>query len=198
MGDDGSPDPPVQMTSSSQAVVWRAKYGPFGDLVEKSGSASLDARFPGQWFQLESGLAWNWHRHYDASIGRYVQPDPLGLVDGPSVYGYVRRTRWGRSIQKVIKPLSMGRLRLPLQTSPADHGVGRQIQATAEVDNMLALITTLLAGTLRDIGIATTALAIASAMTGEATQLLQNRHIIPRKIPRYCRLGLGSSGGKLP
>ena len=37
---------------------------------------------------MEVGLAWNWHRHYDASLGRYTQPDPLGLVDGPSVYGY--------------------------------------------------------------------------------------------------------------
>lgn len=86
---------PVQMTNPSKSVVWRAKYGPFGDLVGKSGSASLDARLPGPWFQLESGLAWNWHRHYDASIGRYVQPDPLGLVDGPSVYGYVRQNPMG-------------------------------------------------------------------------------------------------------
>jgi RHS repeat-associated protein len=37
-------------------------------------------RFPGQWFQMESRLAYNWHRHYDATTGRYVQPDPY-LVD---------------------------------------------------------------------------------------------------------------------
>jgi hypothetical protein len=37
-------------------------------------------------------LHYNWHRHYDASIGRYTQPDPLGFVDGPSVYGYVKST----------------------------------------------------------------------------------------------------------
>ncbi|MGE0056297.1 MAG: RHS repeat-associated core domain-containing protein [Hyphomicrobium sp.] len=30
----------------------------------------------------------NWHRHYDPSLGRYTQPDPLGFVDGPSVYAY--------------------------------------------------------------------------------------------------------------
>jgi RHS repeat-associated protein len=53
----------------------------------------MDLRFPGQWFQLENGLAYNWHRHYDPTIGRYIQPDPLGLEallsDGPSAYNYV-------------------------------------------------------------------------------------------------------------
>ena len=33
-------------------------------------------------------LHYNWHRHYDPSVGRYTQPDPLGFVDGPSVYAY--------------------------------------------------------------------------------------------------------------
>ncbi|MEQ1712164.1 MAG: RHS repeat-associated core domain-containing protein [Hyphomicrobium sp.] len=55
-----------------------------------SGSETLNARFPGQWFQVESGLHYNWHRHYDPTIGRYTQPDPLGFVDGPSVYAYAR------------------------------------------------------------------------------------------------------------
>ncbi len=79
---------PVQMTDASKAVVWRANYKPFGEPLSVTGSASLDLRFPGQWFQLESGLAWNWHRHYDASLGRYIQPDPLGFAAGTSLYGY--------------------------------------------------------------------------------------------------------------
>jgi len=37
-------------------------------------------------------LHYNWHRHYDPSLGRYTQPDPLGFVDGPSVYGYARNS----------------------------------------------------------------------------------------------------------
>ncbi|WP_353937972.1 RHS repeat-associated core domain-containing protein [uncultured Sulfitobacter sp.] len=28
-------------------------------------------------------------RDYDPTTGRYIEADPLGLVDGPSVYGYV-------------------------------------------------------------------------------------------------------------
>ncbi len=53
-------------------------------------------RFPGQWFQSESGLHQNWMRDYDPTTGRYLQADPLGLVDGASVYGYVGHSpmRW--------------------------------------------------------------------------------------------------------
>jgi len=40
--------------------------------------------------RLESGLHQNWWRHYDPTTGRYTQVDPLGFVDGPSVYGYAR------------------------------------------------------------------------------------------------------------
>ena len=78
------------MSDAAKQVVWSASYLPFGGEYQIAGPAALDARFPGQWFQLESGLAYNWHRHYDASLGRYTQPDPLGFVDGPSRYVYVR------------------------------------------------------------------------------------------------------------
>jgi hypothetical protein len=37
---------------------------------------------------MEAGLHYNWHRHYDPTLGRYTQPDPLGFVDGPSVFSY--------------------------------------------------------------------------------------------------------------
>ena len=38
--------------------------------------------------EIESGLAYNWHRHYDPTTGRYTQPDPMGFIDGPSRYAY--------------------------------------------------------------------------------------------------------------
>jgi RHS repeat-associated protein len=56
--------------------------------VTVTAPATDTLRFPGQYYQLEDGLAYNWHRSYDASLGRYTQPDPLGFVDGPSLYGY--------------------------------------------------------------------------------------------------------------
>jgi RHS repeat-associated protein len=79
---------PIKMTNAAKAVVWDAVWLPWGGVHSITGSATLDARFPGQWFQLETGLHYNWHRSYDPAIGRYTQFDPLGFVDGPSVYGY--------------------------------------------------------------------------------------------------------------
>ena len=71
---------PIMMTDASGSIVWRAIYMPFGDVYSITGSASLNYRFPGQWFMLETGLAYNWHRWYDASLGRYTRPDPLGVL----------------------------------------------------------------------------------------------------------------------
>jgi RHS repeat-associated protein len=83
---------PVRMTNAAKATVWTAAWLPWGGVqsITSSGGGALNLRFPGQWFQLETGLHYNWHRSYDPSLGRYTQPDPLGFVDGPSVYGYVK------------------------------------------------------------------------------------------------------------
>jgi len=81
-------DRPIRMSDGGKTLVWDAVYRPFGAVEAITGPAALDARFPRQWFQLETGLHYNWHWHYDPSTGRYLQPDPLGFVDGPSVYAY--------------------------------------------------------------------------------------------------------------
>src|SRR5215471_9678749 len=81
---------PLKMTDGTQAVVWDAVYNPFGDVNAITGSAANSLRFPGQYFLIESGLHYNWYRHYDATLGRYIQPDPLGFVDGSNIYAYVK------------------------------------------------------------------------------------------------------------
>ena len=78
---------PVFATDTAGVKVWEATYLPFGG-VHVSTGANIELRFPGQWFQAESGLHQNWMREYDPTLGRYIQADPLGLVDGASVYGY--------------------------------------------------------------------------------------------------------------
>jgi RHS repeat-associated protein len=78
---------PVFATGTTGVKTWTASYTPFGGVRTVTGTP-ISARFPGQWFQAESGLHQNWMRDYDPTTGRYLQADPLGLVDGASVYGY--------------------------------------------------------------------------------------------------------------
>jgi RHS repeat-associated protein len=99
---------PVRMTNAAKATVWTASWLPWGGVQAITGTGALNLRFPGQWFQLETGLHYNWHRSYDPSLGRYTQPDPLGFVDGPSVYGYAKGSplrsvdKDGRFVQVIV------------------------------------------------------------------------------------------------
>ncbi len=82
---------PTFATDITASIVWQIEYLPFGGIHTTTGTP-INLRFPGQWFQAESGLHQNWMRDYDPSTGRYLQADPLGLVDGASVYGYARQS----------------------------------------------------------------------------------------------------------
>lgn len=87
---------PMLATDDTGAVVWSATYYPFGGIhqvnVDTGALSAQELRFPGQWFQAETGFHQNWHRTYDPTLGRYLEADPLGLVDGPSVYGYAMQS----------------------------------------------------------------------------------------------------------
>jgi len=68
-------------------------FSPFGKTIELNEDAdgdgvklTLNLRFPGQYYDAESGLHYNWHRYYDPETGRYVTPDK---VQWRFAYNYV-------------------------------------------------------------------------------------------------------------
>ena len=71
---------PQLMTDDAGTVVWEASHKPFGEAsVNPRSSVVNNFRFPGQYYDQETGLHYNYFRYYDPGTGRYVRPDPLNL-----------------------------------------------------------------------------------------------------------------------
>ncbi len=80
---------PKQAVNQSNEVTWSAEYTAFGKSDISVERFVNNHRFPGQYFDKETGLYYNWNRYYDPETGRYVTSDPIGLAGGLNTFGYV-------------------------------------------------------------------------------------------------------------
>lgn len=79
---------PQALTDDSGTVVWQGNYSPFGEVTETIDTVEQNIRFPGQYFEEETGLHYNYFRDYDPTTGRYIESDPIGLDGGVNTFGY--------------------------------------------------------------------------------------------------------------
>jgi RHS repeat-associated protein len=86
---------PRQVTRPSDNVqMWTWFSDPFGTDATNANPAGAGAftynlRFPGQIFDGQAGLHYNYFRDFDPAIGRYAESDPVGLESGIDTYLYV-------------------------------------------------------------------------------------------------------------
>ncbi|WP_251359126.1 RHS repeat-associated core domain-containing protein [Kangiella sp. TOML190] len=78
-----------RITNSSKTTVWRANNNDFDRVVTTNSIGGYNLGFPGQYYDQETGLYYNYFRDYDPSTGRYIQSDPIGLAAGVNTYAYV-------------------------------------------------------------------------------------------------------------
>lgn len=78
---------PRVVTDSSATVEWSWTSDPFGN-GQPTGSLTYNLRFPGQYFDAETGHNYNYFRDYDPGTGRYDESDPIGLAAGLNTYAY--------------------------------------------------------------------------------------------------------------
>nr|WP_082591474.1 RHS repeat-associated core domain-containing protein [Duganella sp. Root198D2] len=84
---------PRAITNGSGNLVWQWDSDPYGKDAANAQPAgqlnfTFNQRFPGQQFDRESNLHYNYYRDYDPQFGRYLQSDPIGLEGGMNTYGY--------------------------------------------------------------------------------------------------------------
>ena len=86
----GTPAELVGPDGTVSTQPWRTLWG-----RAATGTAPTALRFPGQYYDAETGLHYNFHRYFDPAVGRFTSPDPLGLQGGPNPQSYVPNpTAW--------------------------------------------------------------------------------------------------------
>ena len=86
---------PLRVTDQLGIVVWQASHNPFGAATvntDPDGNGvqqTLNLRFPGQYYDAETGLHYNYFRDYDPGTGRYFPSDPIRLAGGVNTFAYV-------------------------------------------------------------------------------------------------------------
>jgi type VI secretion system secreted protein VgrG len=70
-------------------IAWAADFSAYGETVRQiAREVDNPIRFPGQYYDPESGLHYNRFRYYDPQAGRYINQDPIGLEGGANLYSY--------------------------------------------------------------------------------------------------------------
>ena len=87
---------PTELLDETGAIAARTRTTLWGTTTwNTDATAYTPLRFPGQYFDPETGLHYNFHRYYDPATARYASPDPLGLTPGPNPCAYVHNpTGW--------------------------------------------------------------------------------------------------------
>jgi RHS repeat-associated protein len=79
-------DTPRRIYDDQQRLVWSLDHQePFGSNLPNENPSGLgtfkcNLRFPGQYFDSETGLNYNYFRDFDPNLGRYITSDPLGVL----------------------------------------------------------------------------------------------------------------------
>ncbi|MFG2118081.1 putative T7SS-secreted protein [Streptomyces sp. NPDC048710] len=93
---------PSELIDEHGDIAWHTRSTLWGTTAwAANSSAYTPLRSPGQYYDPETGLHYNYFRHYDPETARYLTCDPLGLSAAPNPATYVENPH------RVIDPLGL-------------------------------------------------------------------------------------------
>ena len=93
---------PQKLVDDNFNTVWQGDYFAFGNVNETVNQIENNLRFPGQYYDSETGFYYNFHRYYAPEIGRYLREDPVR--NGLNYYLYVNGNPVEGLDDKGLKP----------------------------------------------------------------------------------------------
>lgn len=132
---------------ADNGLMWRWDPDTFGSVTPTTNPAGLgvfiyNLRFPGQYYQAETGLMYNYYRDYDPQTGRYLESDPIGLRGGINTYGFVganpisRRDPFGLKIVVNGNPIDYNTAIAYLQKDPGMAAIIHDLDISSTVYNI--------------------------------------------------------------
>ncbi|WP_172338476.1 RHS repeat domain-containing protein [Snodgrassella alvi] len=81
---------PEELTDANGKILWECSFQLWGKRIHEIEHEPIEQnlRYQGQYLDRETGLHYNTFRYYDPDIGRFTQPDPIGLAGGFNLYQY--------------------------------------------------------------------------------------------------------------
>ena len=77
----------TETSNPSSVKVNSYVYDSFGNIVKSTGAITDNHKFLTK-EQDKTGLIYFGKRYYNPRIGRFITPDPSGMIDGPNIYVY--------------------------------------------------------------------------------------------------------------
>ena len=78
-----------ELTDSSGNLQAEYSYEPYGRVTQLQGSLASDFQYAGYYLHASSGLNLAVYRVYNASLGRWIERDPINEGGGVNLYAYV-------------------------------------------------------------------------------------------------------------
>ncbi|MEA4855005.1 RHS repeat-associated core domain-containing protein [Solidesulfovibrio sp.] len=142
---------PLTVTDATGQIVWRWDRDPYGNGKPNEnpsgvGTFTYNLRFPGQYYDRETELHYNYFRDYNPKTGRYVQADPIGLDGGVNLYMYAlgNSVSWSDPVGLWTVSGNAG-FHVPTGPWPVSAGVSRDFASLNRTSEAVA-------GTFLDIG----------------------------------------------